>query len=336
MPDPFDPTPKPLGLFSTPQPQRVTATERIAIALCLVWGIGVAVFFFVLGGSGILAGENGLVVLMAGVAMLLPIAVILMVAAAARSVRLMREESMRLQATVDHMRQTFEEDARARKTGLQPSVERKLEDIATAARTAESAVAVFATRRTKAQQAQSTNPFPQDADLDQPPLALGMEPDRAANTSMEDLIKGLNFPDDANDKAGFAALRRVLADRKAKPTVQAAQDILTLFAEDGVYMDDLRPDRARPDLWRRFIQGERGAMITALGGVRDRSSLALTAGRMRQDAAFKDTAHHFMRHFDRLLQHIEEDATDAELSAITNTRSAKAFMLLGRVAGIFD
>ncbi|MEO0357992.1 MAG: hypothetical protein AAF386_06800, partial [Pseudomonadota bacterium] len=334
MSDPFQTSQRPLGLFSAPQPKRVSTGERFAIALCLLWLVAVVVFFFAMGGTAILAGESGLTTLMAGVAAFLPVAVILMVVAAARSVRLVQAESQRLQATVDHMRQTFEEETRARKAGLAPSIERKLEDIATAARTAETAVAVFASRRTKPTNAPlpgSTTPGTADTSpvdtAEQPPLALGIDPAPDTAAQIEDIIKGLNFPDDANDKPGFAALRRVLADRRIGPTVQAAQDILTLFAEDGVYMDDLRPDRARTDLWRRFIQGERGAMITALGGVRDRSSLALTAGRMRQDAIFKDAAHHFMRHFDRLLQRVEDTASDAELAALTNTRSAKAFML---------
>ena len=32
----------------------------------------------------------------------------------------------------------------------------------------------------------------------------------------------------------------------------------------------------------------------------------------------------------------EPDASDSELTALGNTRTARAFMLLGRVAGTFD
>ena len=53
--------------------------------------------------------------------------------------------------------------------------------------------------------------------------------------------------------------------------------MLTLLSQDGIYMDDLRPDRARPEAWRQFAEGARGREVAALGGVRDRSSLALTA-----------------------------------------------------------
>ena len=101
-------------------------------------------------------------------------------------------------------------------------------------------------------------------------------------------------------------------------------------------MDDLRPDRARPEIWRRFAQGERGRTMASLGGIRDRSSLALTAGRMREDTIFRDAAHHFLRLFDKMLVTFEPDARDEDLIALSETRTSRAFMLLGRVTGAFD
>lgn len=101
-------------------------------------------------------------------------------------------------------------------------------------------------------------------------------------------------------------------------------------------MDDLRPDMARPEIWRQFAQGARGRSVAALGGIRDRSSLALTAARMKQDPIFRDAAHHFLRRFDNMIVAFEPEASDAELTALGETRTARAFMLLGRVAGTFD
>ena len=91
-----------------------------------------------------------------------------------------------------------------------------------------------------------------------------------------------------------------------------------------------------PEIWRRFAAGERGRPIAALGGVRDRSSLALSAARMKQDTIFRDAAHHFLRRFDKSFSEFEEIANDAEIAALSGTRTARAFMLLGRVAGTFD
>ena len=158
----------------------------------------------------------------------------------------------------------------------------------------------------------------------------------AAPLPTPDLIRALNFPDTENDEVGFAALRRALKDRQGKQLIQAAQDVLTLLSQDGIYMDDLAHDRARPETWRRFAKGERGRVVAGLGGVRDRSSLALTAGRMREDTIFRDAAHHFLRKFDNMLVEFEKTARDEDIAALGETRTARAFMLLGRVTGTFD
>ena len=172
---------------------------------------------------------------------------------------------------------------------------------------------------------------------DQPALALltpsdGPQPP----VSVADFIRALNFPDDPKDKEGFRALRLALEDRSMARLIRAAQDVLTLLSQDGIYMDDLRPDRARPEVWRKFAAGERGRPVAALGGVRDRSSLALSAGRMRQDTIFRDAAHHFLRQFDRTFSDFARTASDQDISELAETRTARAFMLLGRVTGTFD
>jgi hypothetical protein len=146
----------------------------------------------------------------------------------------------------------------------------------------------------------------------------------------------MDFPENEHDKEGFRALRLALEDPATERLIRASQDVLTLISQDGIYMDDLTPDRARPEVWRRFAQGERGRAIAALGGIHDRSSLVLTAGRMKKDPVFRDAAHHFLRNFDRTFMEFEKHASDEEIARLSDTRTARAFMLLGRVTGTFD
>lgn len=57
---------------------------------------------------------------------------------------------------------------------------------------------------------------------------------------------------------------------------------------------------------------------------------------MKQDPVFRDAVHHFLRQFDRTLVDFEQNATDEEIAQMSETRTARAFMLLGRVTGTFD
>ena len=328
----------PLGIYDRTRNAQITSIEVIAVALSLVWLLACGLFFMLAPGGSAPDEGGALRFMMTILAIFLPVAMIWVAATAARASRVMREESQRLQAAIDAIRQAYVAQAQGHGSAPEPSVARKLDEIAAATRKTETALAKFTSSRPQtAPLRPQPDPAGQTGAEDQAALPLGTPAEEVfPPLSREDFIRALNFPETAQDEIGFAALRKALRDRQAAQLVQASQDVLTLLSQDGIYMDDLRPDMARPDLWRRFAQGERGRAIAALGGIRDRSSLALTAGRMKQDPVFRDAAHHFLRRFDKMFADFEKDATDSDISDLSNTRTARAFMLLGRVAGIFD
>lgn len=314
------------------------ATDRLALMATVVWLFVTAIFLAVVGwGSGETLGPLRFLIVI--LAIFLPIALIWIASIALKSARIIREESERLQASMDAMRQIYVSQAQISATTMGPNVERKIDEIAKGQKRAEDALASFSTVR-PVDQALSTRPLASSptheaTEASQPAMVFANEM-HSSQVSVADFISALNFPETVDDRAGFDALRRALADHRAAPLVRASQDVLTLLSQDGIYMDDLAPDRARPEVWRRFASGERGRPISGLGGVRDRSSLALSSSRMRQDTIFRDSAHHFLRAFDRTISQMTETLTDQEVAALAETRTSRAFMLLGRVAGIFD
>lgn len=328
-----------LGIYGRKSSGGITAAEIIAISLSALWVLGVIIFFtFAPTGDGNVALDP-VVFVMKLMAIFMPIAVIWVGAAAARSARIMRTESARLQSAIDAMRQSYIAQAQSNAMEVKPSVEKKLDEIAAAQKQTETAIATFSSIRTQIPEkpAVAKAAVTTDGADKQTSLELGTTTeDITPPLGISDFIRALNFPENADDRDGFAALRRALQDRTAARLIQAAQDVLTLLSQEGIYMDDLEPDRARPEFWRKFAQGERGRAIAALGGVRDRSSLALTSGRMRQDPIFRDAVHHFLRQFDKTFVEFEAEADDAEIVALSDTRTARAFMLLGRVTGTFD
>ncbi|WP_171239907.1 hypothetical protein [Ruegeria sp. HKCCA5491] len=325
-PEQEDERPTALGIYDKPATPSVTEIEVVAIALSVIWLI-VSVVFLVLPGK--VEGGSFVVTLLA---VFMPVAMIWVAATSMRASRVMREESARLQTAIDAIRQAYVMQQQRAASGYEPAVTKKLDEIAQTAKKTESALATFSTQRTEP--ARSTI---NSGTGDQTSLELGTQADEIApRLSTDVFIRALNFPETQEDTEGFDALRLALKDRKTAQLVQASQDVLTLLSQEGIYMDDLRPDMARPEVWRQFAQGARGRAVAALGGIRDRSSLALTAARMKQDPIFRDAAHHFLRRFDHMIVEFEPDASDADLTALGDTRTARAFMLLGRVAGTFD
>ncbi|MEM0936483.1 MAG: hypothetical protein AAGJ91_11320 [Pseudomonadota bacterium] len=322
--------------------------SAVALVLSAIWVLGtVSALMFLPSGNA--AGFNGLNFIVAIVAVVLPVAMIWVSALSARAARTLREESERLSAAVDAIRASAIQQTQAAGSGIRAPVEAKLDEIARAQRQAEAALARLTQgggaaiapmgtqpRAERIAPARKEAPAAQQESA-QPRLALGPPEDQDGEPiPNEEFIRALNFPEDERDAAGFHALRLALKDHFSAGLIRSSQDVLTLLSEDGIYMDDLTPDLARPEVWRRFAQGERGKGIAALGGVRDRSCLSLAAGRMRQDPVFRDVAHHFLRKFDHTIAEFEPRAADADFVALADTRTARAFMLLGRVAGTFD
>lgn len=328
-----------LGVFAQGKEPRFSATEIVATLLSVVWVVAVLAYLF-----SAPEGTNTLGLIMSVLVVFLPLALIWAAATTLRSVRILRAEAARLQASVDAMRHAYIANQQSGRAALKPSVEKKIEELANAAKQAETVLATFSTRRDTGLAIPSADhksvlvapaaPAPAE---EQPGLALGTPAEfLRAPMSIPDFIRALQFPESPDDKEGFRALRAALEDREIAKLIRAAQDVLTLLSQEGIYMDDLKPDRARPELWRRFAAGERGKGVASVGGIRDRSSLVLTAGRMREDPVFRDAGHHFLRTFDRVLQQFEKNASDAEIVELANTRTARAFMLFGRVMGVFD
>ncbi|TFL19111.1 hypothetical protein [Jannaschia formosa] len=317
----------------------ITAVEIAALVVTLLW-LGVVGWFFlaVTGAEGNVARGDPLAFMMSVMGIFLPVALIWVAASAARTARTMREESARLQAAIDAMRLSYVESQEAAGAHLRRAVQERLEGVTRAQAVLGAEIAGLQADRPADRQPERvlTPPArPEAVSPAQPKLALE-EAEPGAPLPPADFIRALNFPNNDRDAEGFEVLRRALAHRPTAQLVAAAQEVLTLLAQDGIYVDDFSPHRATPETWRSFAEGARGPSIAALGGVKDRSSLALTARRMKDDPVFRDAVHLFLQTFDKVFPSFAQDATGPQLARFADSRTARAFMLTGRVAGLFD
>lgn len=311
----------------------ISTIEVAALVLSFSW-LGLIGWFFLTidAEQARLSARDPLGFMMTILGVFLPVALVWVAASAARTARTMREESGRLQAAIDAMRLSYVEQQQMAGVSLKRSMEEKIETVAKAQVALGAEIAGLHTAATAEKVLEAPK---RPAPPQQPTLALEA---RTEGDPMppEDFIRAMNFPENERDTEGFRVLRRALEHRQTAQLVKASQDVLTLLSQEGIYMDDLSPHRADASIWRGFANGLRGTDISALGGIRDRSSLALTLGRMKDDAVFRDAVHHFLQTFDRVFAAFCEDASDSEVTRMTDTRTARAFMLCGRVAGIFD
>ena len=312
----------------------LSGAEIAALLLSAAWLGLVAWFFLTLDPTqAALTRSDPLGFALTVLGVLLPVVLLWLAAALARMGRTLREEGTRLRTGLNAVRRSY---VAAREAGPPPELQAvadRLDEIARRQETLEAQLAAALDR--PAPEAPVIAAPPRPARDPQPTLALDGEATQATLPA-EDLIRALNFPDNERDREGFAILRRALDHRPTAVVVTAAQDVLTLLAQEGIYMDDLPAPPVPASVWRAFADGVRGPETGAMGSVADRSALALARARMGTDPVFREAAHQFLRAFDRILADFAPEATDGEIAALSRTRSARAFMLLGRIAGLFD
>ena len=118
----------PLGIYDRPRDQGVSGFEVVAIVLTVLWLLGALVFFVVLPEES-RPGFDGLRFLVTLLTIFLPVAMIWVAATAAKSQRVIREESARLQAAIDSIRQTQVAQAQRSAAGSEISVAKRLDEI---------------------------------------------------------------------------------------------------------------------------------------------------------------------------------------------------------------
>ncbi|MCG3269413.1 hypothetical protein [Yoonia sp. I 8.24] len=287
--------------MARPQNPDPDPVSRVAVGCAVGW-LAVLAVLFLLAPPQIVtdAGFDSLRFVALVVVTCLPVAVALLAAAGLRAHRKLRDDAFRMQSALDALRQT---------RASQPAPQRPVDT----------------------KPAQKPEPAPEPK-----PTAVSVAAAPTSSLDPIDLIRALNFPNTEDDAEGFAALRAALRDPQARQLVQASQDVLTLLSQDGIYMDDLEVAPASAELWRKFAAGTRGAAIAGLGGVADPEALAAVMHRKKDDTIFRDSMLHFLRYFDKMLAQFAPEISDDALLILAETRSARAFMLLGRAVGTFD
>lgn len=182
----------------------------------------------------------------------------------------------------------------------------------------------------------TARPEPEPQAEPEPDLPLLAEPAAPERLATAELIRALDFPRDADDGAGFDALRAALRHHGLAQMLQAAEDVLNLLSQEGVFVDELPMAPVDVRAWRRFMAGARGPEVGAVGGIHDPEAMGIARRLMRSDTIFRDTALFFQRRFDAVLGEFAGGTSDAELAALAGTRSGRAFMLLARLSGSLD
>jgi len=168
-------------------------------------------------------------------------------------------------------------------------------------------------------------------------LPLGDLPDTPARTPL-DWTAVVRVLDGAEPKPGTRAqLAQAARDPDVAALLRAAEPVRDGLAEDGVYLEDLRPAHCPAAIWCAFALGERGAEVGAIAGLDDDIAGAIVRARLRRQDGFRAAALRFARGYIRLLQRAaDEIGADQRLVEMAETETGRAFIALADPLALLD
>ena len=146
------------------------------------------------------------------------------------------------------------------------------------------------------------------------------------------ILKALNFPEDKNDHLGFLALNTARKNNSISELLRVSEDLLKLIAQDGIYLDDLKIEPPEVKSWLNFLRPDQNHTNIRLNCVGIDREINKLKSRIKSDAIFRDTSLMLMRRFDLLLRDRFETASDNQIFKIAETRSGKAFLIVGKLS----
>ena len=149
------------------------------------------------------------------------------------------------------------------------------------------------------------------------------------------ILKALHFPKDKNDLPGFSALDITRQNNTFSELLQVSEDFLNLIAQDGIYLDDLEIEPPPVEAWLNFISVDQNRNKKRLNCVGIDRQIKRLKSRIKLDAIFRDTSLMLMRRFDILLRDHLKLADDDQIFKIAETRSGKAFLIVGKLSDSF-
>ena len=148
---------------------------------------------------------------------------------------------------------------------------------------------------------------------------------------LDTLIRALSFADHEDDTEGFEAVDRAMDDEATAKLLEASQDVLHRLSALDIFVDNLTLDIAQPDVWRFHAANASKSEIATLGAVAETDVLGLVANLVEQDGQFRESAQNLVDQVNDQMMDIIGDADADQVAAFANSRTIRAFILLGNI-----
>lgn len=151
------------------------------------------------------------------------------------------------------------------------------------------------------------------------------------NIDFPTLLKALNLPEHDDDVEGYKAFKIATKNELLNNVLTQSHAILHRFAEISIYMDNLITDVGPFTEWSQFAESKSTEPNPNLGGAGTQKNVAEITNWLSEDREIYNNAIEFYQKACELLFIIIPTINEMDIVDLANTRTMRAFLLLGRV-----
>lgn len=197
-------------------------------------------------------------------------------------------------------------------------------------------------------EAEEVSPPPEISEPDDEDLTKEVEPDLGSpatkgetqdgiskleewNLDAATLTRAFNLPNDENDTEGYDAIEAAVKIESLSTLLQNSHQILYTLADYDLIMDDLEIDMGLISTWRKFATDSPEGMISSLGGTGTFLEIDKVTSIVAENNDFEERANSFNKQMEEFISQAIPQLTDDEIKDLAQTRTFRAFLLLGQV-----
>lgn len=151
------------------------------------------------------------------------------------------------------------------------------------------------------------------------------------NMNADTLIRAFNLPNDENDTEGYDAIEAAVKIESIGTLLQNSHQLLYTLADFDLIMDELEIDLGLISTWRKFAADNAESTVSSLGGTGTFVEIDKVSSIVTERSEFEELANTFSSQMEEFISQAIPQLKDEEIRELAQTRTFRAFLLLGQV-----
>ncbi len=161
-------------------------------------------------------------------------------------------------------------------------------------------------------------------------------PSEPEDIKLRDIAHVLNFADQDQKGDWAKAFSKIAADGEYLELIRMAEDLLEIFEQDDIYVEDIDLKLTNAQRWIDWVNGDESADLSDIAQIDDIRIVALSRSRINAEEELLDRSTQYQKQFLTSFNNLIASASEDDVLRFIQSRGGKLFLVLGENSGLFE